>query len=150
MTMWTDDPRRYPPGQTFAQLNPDLANASVGVLPIDRYIHMPKATAHDQLNAAVAEHHARRRSALSGDDRLSDAVAQSVAERVAARDTVPAPQGEYVVVRDCFRGCEYLAESESGEVRYVTKVEEAERFTKPQAELTAKRMGNGWRAARPL
>lgn len=104
-------------------------------------------TAHDALNAAVAEHHAARRAAR---EQLADAIGHSVAERVAARDTVPAPQGDYVVVRDCFRGCEYLAESESGEVRYVTRVEEAERFTKPHAELTAKRMGNGWRAARPL
>ncbi len=79
-----------------------------------------------------------------------DALNAAVVERLAAaRDTQPAPAPEYVVVRDTWTGCEYIAPSTDGDRRFVHDVAGAERYAKDHAELVAESMGNGWRVRRP-
>ncbi len=78
-----------------------------------------------------------------------DTVGQCVADGLTARDTQPAPAPEYVVVRDCWQGCEYIAPSIDGERKFTYELDRADRYTKDVAAQVAKTMGNGWRVGRP-
>lgn len=76
-----------------------------------------------------------------------DAVAQSIADALAP---TPVPPAEYVVVRDRFRGCEYLKRlDDDGGFVVADQVDDARRYWKPEAEVIAEMLGNGWRVARP-
>lgn len=85
--------------------------------------------------------------AAEPDTDVRDLVAQSIADALAP---TPVPPAEYVVVRDRFRGCEYLKRlDDDGGFVVADQVDDARRYWKPEAEVIAEMLGNGWRVARP-
>lgn len=81
---------------------------------------------------------------------IADALAQAAADALARATAAPARPRDYVVVRDGWKGTEYLKERDTaGVFRTTDRVELALYLSKAEAENEAALLGRGWRVARP-
>lgn len=81
------------------------------------------------------------------DNTLADCIGMCVTSNIMSTETTPLT--EYVVVRDGWKGCEYLRNRSGDDLITTGALSGAWRGNKMDAEMHAKALGKGWRVSRP-